>query len=61
MSKGKQRYPGHERRKGERRKKWDRRDMHRFEPDRQPRRSRMERRKYKLNIWKLDEDFREDY
>lgn len=61
MSKGKQHYTGRERRKGERRKKWDRREMHRFDPEREPRRSGKERRKYKLKIWKLVEDFQEDY
>lgn len=61
MSKGTQHYTGRERRKGDRRKKRDRREMYRFEPERDPRRARMDRRKYKLNIWKLDEDFQEDY
>ena len=40
-----QEYTGPERRKGERRKNKDRRDMMRFEPTKEPRRSGKDRRK----------------
>lgn len=44
-------YAGPERRKGERRKNQDRRDMVRWEPDKEDRRSGKDRRKVNQDIW----------
>ncbi|MEN8133167.1 MAG: hypothetical protein ABFS45_23910 [Pseudomonadota bacterium] len=44
-------YSGPERRKGERRKKRDRRDMIRFELDKELRRSKKDRRKKNKDLW----------
>ncbi|ANB03260.1 hypothetical protein [Ectothiorhodospira sp. BSL-9] len=49
-------YIGPERRKGERRKsQQDRREMFRFEPEKDPRRSGKDRRKANQDIWKQRE------
>ncbi|MCG5516096.1 MULTISPECIES: hypothetical protein [Ectothiorhodospira] len=46
-------YPGPERRKGERRKaQHDRREMFRFEPEKDPRRSGQDRRRANQDVWK---------
>lgn len=44
-------YTGPERRKGERRSGKDRREMVRFEPEKEPRRSGKDRRKTHQDIW----------
>ena len=49
-------YAGPERRKGERRKANDRREMIRFEPDKEPRRKGKDRRKF--SVWDDREDAR---
>jgi len=49
-------YAGPERRKGERRKVNDRREMIRFEPDKEPRRKSKDRRKF--SVWDDREDAR---
>lgn len=49
-------YAGPERRKGERRKVNDRREMIRFEPDKEPRRKGKDRRKF--SVWDDREDAR---
>lgn len=45
-------YKGPERRHGERRSGHDRRELIRFEPDKEDRRSHIDRRESKRDIWK---------
>ena len=51
MSSKDQPYTGPERRKSQRRKNPDRREGVRFEPDKEPRRSRTDRRRSKGDLW----------